>query len=150
MSAASSYHEIDHEEERRIFYEGIRLFNEKDFFEAHETWEDIWVMATGVRAKFYQGLIQAAVTLEHMRRENPPGVQRVWTTTLQKFEVVPTDVYMGLNIPKFLDGIRPVIAPILEMPTQRGQRPHDVSFDWSPMDVPPIELEYDPWETGEA
>lgn len=149
MSTRTNHHEFEAEEERRIFFEGVRLFNEKDFFEAHETWEDIWSVATGTKAKFYQGLIQAAVVLEHMRRDNPPGVQRVWRTMQQKFAVVP-DEYMGLNIPRFVEGIRSVVADVLEMPTARGQRPHDVVIEWDPCDVPELVPAFDPWETGEG
>ena len=51
--------------ERKLYYDGIQLFNEHEFFEAHEVWEDIWHMAYGLKHKFYQGMIQCAVALEH-------------------------------------------------------------------------------------
>ena len=47
--------------ERSIYLEGIRLCNEHEFFEAHETWEDCWNMAYGLKHEFYQGMIQCAV-----------------------------------------------------------------------------------------
>lgn len=144
-----SYEPFDSGEERRLFHEGIELFNAREFFEAHESWEEIWKNSSGRKARFYQGLIQAAVTLEHIRRDNPRGVQRVWTTMLAKFEGLP-EVYMGLNVPRFLDGLRPVVAPILAMPVRQGQQPREVSLPWDPESVPPIELLYDPFETGEA
>src|SRR2546430_14042890 len=62
------------EEERKLYFEGIQLFNEHEFFEAHEVWEDIWHMAYGTKYEFYQGLIQCAVALEHYARSNPRGV----------------------------------------------------------------------------
>ena len=65
----------DTTDEAKVFHEGIRLFNEGDWFEAHEIWEDIWHVASGPRKKFYQGLIQCAVTIEHVRRGNPRGVR---------------------------------------------------------------------------
>ena len=49
-------------------------FNRHEFFEAHETWEDAWHMAWGIKHEFYQGMIQCAVALEHYRRSNPRGV----------------------------------------------------------------------------
>ncbi len=139
-------------EERAIYLAGIALFNARDFFEAHETWEDIWAAATGKRAKFYQGLIQAAVTLEHMRRDNPPGVQLVWRTALAKFEAAgcADGVCMGIDVGAFLGGIRRVIAEVLAMETVRGQRPGDVVIDWDPGDLPVLDLVYDPWESGEC
>jgi len=139
----------EREVERRSYVEGIRYFNEKDFFEAHETWEDAWNLSVGRKRRFYQGMIQSAVTLEHMRRSNPRGVQRVWRTTQQKFEVCP-ETCMGIHVPTYLEGIRTGISSVLAMPTTRGQQPHDIHIEWSPLDVPLIELAYDPFETGEA
>ncbi len=145
------------EEERAIYLAGIGYFNEHDFFEAHEAWEDIWAAATGKRAKFYQGLIQVAVTLEHMRRDNPRGVQAVWRSTLDKFEAAGLvvdgkveGVYLGIDVGVFLAGVRLVIGDVLRMDTVPGQRPGDVVIDWDPGDLPRLELAYDPWQGGEA
>ena len=56
--------------EKKLYLDGIHLFNDHEFFEAHETWEDIWHMAYGLKHDFYQGMIQAAVALEHYRRRS--------------------------------------------------------------------------------
>lgn len=144
-----AYEEFPRDEEIRLFHEGIRYYNEGDFFEAHESWEDVWANLAGDRCRFYQGMIQAAVTLEHILRDNPRGVQRVWPSVLRKFEGLP-DVMMGVDIPAFLEGLRPIIEPILTMPTTRGQQPGDVVLPWDPAALPKIELLYDPFETGEA
>ena len=71
--------------EAAIFHEGLKLFNGQEWFDAHETWEDIWVMASGSRKLFYQGLIQCAVVLEHVRRGNPRGVRSVWKIAFGMF-----------------------------------------------------------------
>lgn len=144
-----AYAPYDPDEEKRFFHEGIELFNTGEFFEAHEAWEEIWKNTAGRKAKFYQGLIQAAVVLEHMNRANPRGVQRVWSTMLTKFEGLP-DVFMGVNIPAFLTALRPVVAHVLEMETVPGQQPYDVELKWNRNAVPKVELLYDPFETGEA
>lgn len=144
-----AYDPYDPAEEKRFFYEGVDLFNEGEFFEAHEAWEEIWKNTAGRKAKFYQGLIQAAVVLEHMNRSNPRGVQRVWASMLTKFDGLP-EVFMGLNIPSFLAALRPVVAHVLEMETTPGQQPYDVELKWNREKVPPVELLYDPFESGEA
>ncbi len=144
-----AYARYDPEEEKRFFYEGIDLFNHGEFFEAHEAWEEIWKNTAGRKARFYQGLIQAAVTLEHMNRSNPRGVQRVWASMLTKFEGLP-EVFMGLNVLQFHWAVRPVVAHVLEMETVPGQQPYDVELKWNRKAVPKIELLYDPFETGEA
>lgn len=144
-----AYNQVDPEEERKLFHEGIELFNDGEFFEAHEAWEDVWANCTGDKARFYQGLIQAAVTLEHINRDNPRGVQKVWRSMLTKFDGLP-DVMMGVNIRELVDALEEVVRPILAMETRPGQQPYEVSLPWDRAKAPRIELLYDPFETGEA
>ncbi len=136
----------DHDE-AELFHEGIRLFNEGDWFEAHETWEDAWHMAQGRKKKFYQGLIQAAVTIEHLRRGNPRGVRNVYATCLPKFDGL-ADVFMGVPVRKLLADLERTVRPTLDLPANyydptrpRGQK---LPVDWQ--NTPVIELEYDPFK----
>ena len=131
--------------ERKLYYEGIQLFNEHEFFEAHETWEDIWHMATGPRGSFYQGLIQCAVALEHYARSNPRGVVSLFKSYNTKFANLP-DPFMGLEWNKFLNEMHDTLRPVLEADPlpERGQIVLDLSR------TPKIALKYDPFETGEA
>ena len=59
---------------------GILFFNDRDFFEAHEVWEDVWTESTGPQRRFYQGLIQAAVALHHFRNGNVRGATKLYRT----------------------------------------------------------------------
>jgi hypothetical protein len=59
---------------------GILFFNQRDFFEAHEVWEEVWTEASGPERRFYQGLIQAAVALHHFRNGNVRGAQKLYRT----------------------------------------------------------------------
>ncbi|MBC7820973.1 MAG: DUF309 domain-containing protein, partial [Planctomycetaceae bacterium] len=52
------------------YLEGLRLFNEEEFFEAHDVWEELWSESLGDEKKFLQGLIQASVSLFHFGNEN--------------------------------------------------------------------------------
>jgi len=52
---------------------GIQLFNQHHFFDAHETWEDVWRETNGPEKKFLQGLIQAAVAFHHHSTGNLAG-----------------------------------------------------------------------------
>ena len=60
---------------------GIRLFNEADFFEAHEVWEDLWTDCPLVDRRFYQGLIQAAVGLLHFVNGNVRGAVKLYQSS---------------------------------------------------------------------
>ena len=132
-------------DERQIYFHGIQLFNEHDFFEAHETWEDIWNMAYGLKHQFYQGMIQCAVALEHYKRSNPRGVITLFQNYNRKFVQIPP-VFMGLDVKDFLSKMHEALRPVLEanpLP-EKGQ----IRLDYSR--VPHIELMYDPFATGEA
>jgi hypothetical protein len=131
--------------ERKLYLEGIQLFNEHEYFEAHETWEDVWHMAYGRKYWFYQGLIQCAVALEHYRRSNPRGVLSLYRSYQTKFKDLPP-VFMGLNLPPFLDQMADVLRPVVEADPlpEKGQIQLELSK------TPRITLEYDPFETGEA
>ena len=54
-------------ERRRLFREGIGLFNRGDFFAAHETWEEIWRSTAPEPRTLFQGLIQVAAALHQIR-----------------------------------------------------------------------------------
>src|SRR5438477_12890603 len=99
--------------ERNLYYQGIELFNAHEFFEAHETWKDIWHMAYGLKHDFYQGLIQCAVALEHYRRSSPRGVISLFRSYRPKFRDVPP-VFMGLDVTRFLAEMHDALRPVLE------------------------------------
>jgi predicted metal-dependent hydrolase len=131
--------------EKKLYLDGIRLFNEHEFFEAHEVWEDIWHQAYGIKYEFYQGMIQCAVALEHYRRSNPRGVVSLYDSYRRHMKDVP-GTFMGLDVTRFLSEMRRALLPILDadpLPEKGG-----ITLD--PTSVPTIQLEYDPFETGEA
>lgn len=133
-------------DEAGLFYEGLAMFNDGEWFDAHETWEDIWHMASGERKRFYQGLIQCAVTLEHVRRGNPRGVLTVMESAVSKFVGLP-GIYRGVDIAALLAAMQHFIEPVRRMPSDklapsagRGQTmPVDLSK------APKIELLNDPF-----
>ena len=131
--------------ERKLYLEGIQLFNEHEFFDAHEAWEDVWHMAYGIKHDFYQGLIQCAVALEHYRRSNPRGVVSLYKSYQPKFEKVPP-LFMGLDVPAFLGAMRDALRPVIEADPlpEKGRIELDLST------TPKIKLKYDPFATGEA
>ncbi|OGU19151.1 MAG: hypothetical protein A2059_00080 [Ignavibacteria bacterium GWA2_55_25] len=46
--------------ERRRFIDGMNLFNRREFWEAHEAWEEVWQNCGEESRIFFQGIIQAA------------------------------------------------------------------------------------------
>jgi predicted metal-dependent hydrolase len=131
--------------EKKLYYDGITLFNEHEYFEAHEVWEDIWHMAFGLKHEFYQGMIQCSVALEHYRRSNPRGVVSLYQSYTRHMKDVPPR-FMGLDVKSFLAAMYGVLEPVLTSTPlpERGEITLDVSK------TPKLSLLYDPFENGEA
>jgi 8-oxo-dGTP diphosphatase len=79
------------------YLEGIGLFNGGHYFECHEMLEEIWHPAEGLDRLHYQGLIQAAIALEHFRKGNRVGAQGLFEKAREKWAQLP-DEYMGVNL----------------------------------------------------
>jgi predicted metal-dependent hydrolase len=54
-------------EQRRLLAEGQAAFNRRQFFAAHELWEDAWRTLAGGERLGVQGLIQIAAGLHHLQ-----------------------------------------------------------------------------------
>jgi hypothetical protein len=82
------------------YLHGIDLFNEGDYFAAHEVWEIPWRAATDPDRWFYQSLIQAAVALYHQGRGNWGGALRLAARGRAKTVRCPP-THLGLDLPRF-------------------------------------------------
>jgi predicted metal-dependent hydrolase len=60
---------------QHLFEEGLVFFNSGSYYQAHESWEDLWRETHDPVRVFYQGLIQAAVGLHHLQRGNEAGAR---------------------------------------------------------------------------
>ena len=131
--------------EKKLYLDGIHLFNEGEFFEAHEVWEDCWHEAYGTKYEFYQGMIQCAVALEHYRRSNPRGVVSLYDSYRRHFKDVP-ETFMGLDLKSFLLEMREALRPVLEA----DPLPAKGEIELDDSRAPKIALKYDPFANGEA
>ena len=113
MPRKPDYDHLSIEDERRIYLDGIRLFNTAEFFEAHETWEEAWTKVIDRRREqFYRAIIRGAVTLELLCRGKAVGARQVFLDCIATFNGLP-DAFMGLNIPDFIESLRQAIDPAL-------------------------------------
>ena len=68
---------------------GIIFFNDGRYFEAHESWEEMWRQTGGPLKLFYQGLVQAAVGMHHLEHGNLNGARAQLQKSLSKLEQYP-------------------------------------------------------------
>ncbi|HUQ70869.1 MAG TPA: DUF309 domain-containing protein [Planctomycetaceae bacterium] len=94
------------------YLEGIRLFNEEEFFECHDVLEEIWSDCQGEEKSFLQGLIQASVALFHFGNENYGGAKKLYATSLKRLDVYG-DEYMGIQLARFRDDFRKCFAELI-------------------------------------
>lgn len=60
-------------EQQKWWFQGLAEFNRGDYFQAHETWENLWIESQASLKMGIQGLIQVAVACVHLQRNNPKG-----------------------------------------------------------------------------
>jgi predicted metal-dependent hydrolase len=80
----------------KLFLEGVSHFNSRDFWEAHESWEELWLEAGTDAHQYLQGLIQLAAAYHHIKRGTLSGAIRLIDASLAKLEAFPV-VYLGLD-----------------------------------------------------
>jgi len=71
------------------FREGLAHFNNREFWEAHESWETLWLVAESDVEQFLQGLIQIAAAYHHVRRGTLRGAPRLFEAGLRRLEPFP-------------------------------------------------------------
>jgi predicted metal-dependent hydrolase len=82
------------------FETGIEQFNRGEFFETHETWEEIWLAAPEPEKTFLQGMIQVAAAFHHYTRGNVRGSRSLLAAGLKKLESFPS-VHRGILLDDF-------------------------------------------------
>jgi predicted metal-dependent hydrolase len=71
------------------FRRGVEQFNSRHFFEAHETWEEIWLASPEPEKTFLQGIIQIAAAFHHYTRGNTKGARTLLEAGLRRLERFP-------------------------------------------------------------
>lgn len=79
------------------FQRGLAHFNAQEFFEAHEVWEEIWLVEAEPEKTFLQGLIQIAAAFHHYCRGNPQGAESLLASGIVKLTRFP-EHHRSLNI----------------------------------------------------
>jgi uncharacterized protein len=102
---------------------GIDRFNRREFFEAHEVWEDLWHDTPGPDRRFFQGLIQAAVAVYHANNGNARGARRLFHSGRRYMSGYPAH-HFGLDVPTFWAGLERALAGFLPDPAPASATLH--------------------------
>jgi predicted metal-dependent hydrolase len=115
MDEANEFEGMSHEELLQL---GADRFNAKQFFEAQEAWEEVWLDSARELRHFYQGLIQVAAAYVHLQRNEYPGTVRLLHEGLRKIEAYPP-VMLGVDLAGLAKASRAIESRVLELGERR-------------------------------
>lgn len=107
----------------RLFHAGLGHYNSKNFFDAHEVWEELWSEYYLADRKFIQGLIQLSVSFVHLENGNVKGAKSLLKKCREKFESF-SGIQRGINMKVLLESIEQVHTAY-----EAEDFPND--FDWN-------------------
>ena len=102
---------------------GIRLFNEREFFACHDVLEELWGDVQGPEKQFYQGLIQAAVALFHFENGNLGGARRMHLSACA-YLAAYGDACHGVNLAQFRHDFEVCFQELLAASDRDGYPSH--------------------------
>jgi rubrerythrin len=98
--------------------EGLRLFNAREYFEAHEALEDAWNAEKGKVRDLYRGILQIAVTYLHITRGNYNGAVKVYDRSRKWLKDWP-EICRGIEVGKLRRDAEAVIREVQRLGPQR-------------------------------
>ena len=104
------------------FAHGEEHFNSRRFFEAHESWEEIWLKSHGTERRHLQGIIQIAAAFHHHSRQNFAGTKSLLRAGLTKIEDAPNN-HWGLRLDSLRTSVERWIRHLEKKVDVAGKRP---------------------------
>jgi uncharacterized protein len=98
--------------------EGILLFNQRRYFEAHEELEAAWRAERGKVRELYQGILEAGVTYLHIRRGNYPGALKVYQRSMRWLRSWPS-ICRGADVGQLREDLHAAVAEIQRLGQER-------------------------------
>ena len=120
------------EERRPILLAGLQQYNEGYFFEAHETWEELWLQSPWPIRRFLQGIIQLAAAFVHLARQEYPGTMNLLSAALEKIEgFAPSE--LDIDVARLVSDARRAREELQALGPERLQ-------EWDQNGIPQIHL----------
>ena len=86
------------------FYKAVDEFNDRYYFESHETLEDLWMVTPLPDRTFFQGIIQLAAAFVHLVRGEYPGIIKLLDASAEKLQQFAPE-HLQIDVAALLDGI---------------------------------------------
>jgi predicted metal-dependent hydrolase len=93
------------------FRRGLEQFNARKFFDAHESWEEIWLSSPEPHKTFLQGIIQISAAFHHYTCGNMQGTRSLLEAGLRRVGLFPAQ-YSGIHLELLREAARVWIAAL--------------------------------------
>jgi hypothetical protein len=104
-----------------LLLEGLRLFNQREFFECHEVIEQAWNEETAPVRLMFQGILQLGVACYHIQNKNWRGAMKLIERGLPKIERFGP-ACMGLDLAELIRAAEIIRAELVRLgPTWPGE-----------------------------
>ncbi len=100
---------------------GLRHFNAREFFEAHEQLETAWRAEPGPIRELYQGILQAAVAYLHIERGNFDGALKLSARSQEKLSKWP-ERCRGVEVARLRADLDSVIVEVRRLGPENIQQ----------------------------
>jgi predicted metal-dependent hydrolase len=114
---------MDESVRRERMLQGREAFNRREFYEAHESWEDVWNEIDDPERRWVQGLIQVATGMHKLVNGRPDVCATLLGKALAKLVDAP-EALDGVDVAGARRGAERVLGAI-----QNGNTPR-VSWVW--------------------
>jgi uncharacterized protein len=84
------------------FWQGVREFQQGQFYECHDTLEALWIEAQEPNKTFFQGILQIAVACYHLGNQNRRGAVILLGEGIRRLSPYQPD-YGSIDINHLLD-----------------------------------------------
>ena len=107
---------------KKLYQDGLNFFKSGNFFDAHESWEELWSDFYLEDRKFVQGLIQLSVSFVHLENGNMNGAKSLLNKSKEKFNLF-TGTHREIDLSNLINQIDSVSVAY-----EKIESPED--FDW--------------------
>ena len=106
--------------------QGVELFNQGRYYEAHDALEQAWFADKRPCRDLYQGLLQLGIALHHIEQDNYRGADKMLLRATSKFQRLPSSC-QGIDMVALLEQSRNLRQTLLALgPDQIDQFPREL------------------------
>ena len=93
------------------FLNALNLFNNREWYEAHDAFEDIWNTLDGDERQIIQGILQVAVSQFHLSKGNINGATTLLGEGLGRIKN-RTNINLGIDLESFCRSLEKLLIKL--------------------------------------